>query len=354
MSDMIAETAGRLFTAHKEASFAAHPAIAADGAARWTPELWREIEELGFPLALVPEDAGGFGLAPLEALSLIRMAAAHGAPVPLAETMLANWLLATAGLPAADGPATLVSGAAIVSGRLSGAAARAPYGRHAVTIVALVAGPDGAPLIARAAKARIVAEGHNLAGEPRDDLAFEAADIETAPSPVAADALTALGATLRAQQLAGAMEAALDLTVSYAGEREQFGRPIGKFQAIQQNLAVMAGEAAAARAAADMAAEALPRALTAPEDFAMIAGAAKLRASEAAGIVAAIAHQTHGAIGYTQEYRLHPLTRRLWAWRDEYGSEGFWAERLGAAVAAAGADQFWPALTALDSERGAP
>ncbi|MEX2520284.1 MAG: acyl-CoA dehydrogenase family protein, partial [Paracoccaceae bacterium] len=99
--------------------------------------------------------------------------------------------------------------------------------------------------------------------------------------------------------------------------------------------------------------EALPRALTAPDEFAMIAGAAKLRASEAAGMVAAIAHQTHGAIGFTQEYRLHPLTRRLWAWRDEYGSEGFWAERLGAAGAAAGADRFWPALTALDNAEDA-
>ncbi|MEX2520050.1 MAG: acyl-CoA dehydrogenase family protein, partial [Paracoccaceae bacterium] len=255
MSDMIAEMAARLFAAHAEASFAAHPAKAAEGAARWTPELWREVEELGLPLALAPEDAGGFGLASLEALSLIRVAAAYAAPVPLAETMLANWLLTVAGLPAADGPATLVSGVDITNGRLSGATARAPYGRHAATVVALGAGPDGGALVARAAKTRIAAEGINLAGEPRDDLVFDGAMAETAPAPVAADALPALGAMLRAQQLAGAMEAALELTVSYANGREQFGRPIGKFQAIQQNLAVMAEQTAAARAAADMAAE---------------------------------------------------------------------------------------------------
>ncbi|QIE55035.1 acyl-CoA dehydrogenase [Pikeienuella piscinae] len=348
MSDMIAETANRLFAAHEEASLAAHPAKAAEGAARWTPELWREIEELGFPLALARESEGGFGLAPLEALSLPRIAAAHCAPVPLAETMLANWLLTIAGLPAASGPATLASGVEITDNRLSGAAARTPYGRHAATTVVLGYGPGGKTLIARAGRARVAREGFNLAGEPRDDLDLDTAEAEVAPSPIGANALPALGATLRAQQLAGAMEATLDLTVSYAREREQFGRPIGKFQAIQQNLAVMAAQTAAARAAADMAADALPRALSAPEDFALIAGAAKLRASEAAGTVAAIAHQTHGAIGFTQEYQLHPLTRRLWAWRDEYGSEGVWAERLGARVAAAEADLFWPALTAMD------
>ncbi|MFV0472847.1 MAG: acyl-CoA dehydrogenase family protein [Pikeienuella sp.] len=352
MSDMIEETAGRLFAAHAEASFTAHPAKAADGAASWTHDLWREIEGLGFPLALAAEADGGFGLPPLDALALPRIAAAHGAPVPLGETMIANWLLSLAGLPPAEGPATLVAGLKVTNGWLSGAARRAPYGRRAATFVALAEGPAGAPLLTRAVEARVASEGINLAGEPRNDLVFDT-EAETAPAPIDAGTLFALGAALRAQQLAGAMEAALEMTVAYAQERKQFGRPIGKFQAIQQNLAVMAAQTAAARAAADMGAEALPRALSAPEDFAMIAGAAKLRASEAAGLVAATAHQTHGAIGFTQEYRLHLLTRRLWSWRDEYGAEGAWAERIGARVAAVGAEAFWPGLTALDQEDAA-
>jgi alkylation response protein AidB-like acyl-CoA dehydrogenase len=74
--------------------------------------------------------------------------------------------------------------------------------------------------------------------------------------------------------------------------------------------------------------------------------AAKIRAGEAAGAVAEIAHQVHGAIGFTEEHSLHYLTRRLWSWRDEFGHEGFWAAELGRRVAEAGPDQLWPLITA--------
>ena len=60
---------------------------------------------------------------------------------------------------------------------------------------------------------------------------------------------------------------------------------------------------------------------------------------------AAIAHQVHGAIGFTHEHSLHFATRRLWAWREEFGADAWWAERLGQAAIAAGAAGFWPALT---------
>jgi acyl-CoA dehydrogenase len=129
--------------------------------------------------------------------------------------------------------------------------------------------------------------------------------------------------------------------VQYAGERVQFGRPIGRFQAVQQNLAVLAGQAAAATAAAEAAIEAAAQGLDA-----LAIAAAKIRAGEAAGIGAAIAHQVHGAIGFTQEHSLHHATRRLWSWRDEFGSEAFWSRKLGATVAAAGADRLWQSITA--------
>ena len=121
----------------------------------------------------------------------------------------------------------------------------------------------------------------------------------------------------------------------------QFGRPIGRFQAIQQNLAVLAGQAAAATAAAEAAIEVAVRDLGSP-----LVAAAKIRTGEAAGIGASIAHQVHGAIGFTQEHRLHYSTRRLWSWRDEFGNEAYWARRLGGVVAAAGADRLWHGITA--------
>jgi len=145
----------------------------------------------------------------------------------------------------------------------------------------------------------------------------------------------------RAAQMAGALEACLLQSVRYATERKQFGRPIGSFQAIQQNLAVLAGHVAAAGIAAESAFRAAERG-----DARFEVAVAKVRAGEAAGIGAGIAHQTHGAIGFTYEHSLHFATRRLWSWRAEFGSESAWARELGRAVAARGADALWSDLTA--------
>jgi acyl-CoA dehydrogenase len=117
----------------------------------------------------------------------------------------------------------------------------------------------------------------------------------------------------------------------------QFGRPIAKFQAVQHNLAMLAGEVAAASAAADIAAEACADGIA----LAPVA-IAKVRGGEAAGTGAAIAHQVHGAMGFTYEHSLHHATRRLWAWREEFGNEAQWAARLGRLVATRGADELWP------------
>src|SRR5699024_8026443 len=116
------------------------------------------------------------------------------------------------------------------------------------------------------------------------------------------------------QQLAGGMQRALDYSTQYASERNQFGRPLAKFQAIQQQLAAMATQVAAASAAADAAARSWGSDKS-PFDVSV----AKARTGEAAGQVAAIAHQVHGAMGFTREHSLQFTTRRLWSWRDEFG-----------------------------------
>jgi alkylation response protein AidB-like acyl-CoA dehydrogenase len=151
------------------------------------------------------------------------------------------------------------------------------------------------------------------------------------------------GALFRAAQMAGAMEAALALSTRYANDRIQFGRPIAKFQAIQQQLALLAEQAAAASVAVESAASATAADRPSSE---LAVAAAKIRAGEAAGKVAEIAHQVHGAIGFTHEHSLHRLTRRLWSWRDEFGNESHWSRELGRAVMAAGADALWPTITA--------
>jgi acyl-CoA dehydrogenase len=152
---------------------------------------------------------------------------------------------------------------------------------------------------------------------------------------------------MRSLQMAGALEAILDMSVTYANERVAFERPIGKFQAIQHNLARLAGEVAASVAASGSAADAIANA-SAPAGEAIIleVASAKIRVGEAAAEGAAIAHQVHGAIGFTREHTLHRFTRRLWAWRDDFGSESFWAVRLGTLVASKGADDLWPMLAA--------
>jgi acyl-CoA dehydrogenase len=148
--------------------------------------------------------------------------------------------------------------------------------------------------------------------------------------------------------MAGALEAILDLAVAYANERVAFGRPIAKFQAVQHNLARLAGEVAAAIAAAGSAADAIATASGADFDEGVFleVASAKIRVGEAAGEGAAIAHQVLGAIGFTREHVLHRFTRRLWAWRDDFGNESQWAVQLGRRVAANGAEALWPMLAA--------
>jgi acyl-CoA dehydrogenase len=141
--------------------------------------------------------------------------------------------------------------------------------------------------------------------------------------------------------MAGALDWCLEQSVRYATERKQFGRPIGNFQVIQQNLAVLAGHVAASGIAAESAFRAADRGHARFE-----VAVAKIRVGEAAGVGAGIAHQTHGAIGFTYEHALHFATRRLWSWRAEFGSESAWARELGHAVAARGADALWADLTA--------
>jgi len=290
----------------------------------WPRDLWNALEEQGVPLALVPEDAGGFGVDPREALDLIRLFGRHAVPLPLGETMLANAALARAGLPLADGPAALVP----IDG-----AARITWGRDCRTFVV-----ESATGIARITDATLEHQATDLAGLPRDAMRFPAPE-RAAPIP---GKLIEHGALVRALQCAGALDRVLELTVAHVSERVQFGRPLSKFQAIQQELAKLAGEVAAASAAADLAADAF---IADPADATFAIAVARVRIGEAVGRANGIAHQLHGAIGFTAEHRLHLFTTNLWGWRDEFGGAAHWATLLGDRTLAAGKEGFWPMVT---------
>ncbi len=319
----------------------------------WPEALWRALEEGGLTLPLVPEALGGAGGTWLDAHVVVRAAGRHAAPVPLAETIVASWLLAGAGLEVPFGPLTLapvhrddVLTLARAGGgwRVRGSAARVPWGAAAGHVV-VVGEADGRTMIALVARgaARVTAD-RNLALEPRDTLVFDDAPVLAAAPAAAglgADAVTLYGALARSAQMAGALESLLTQSTRYVGERRQFGRPIGSFQAIQHQLAVLAGHAAAAGIAAE---RAFAAADTGDPGFEV--AVAKIRSGEAAGLGASIAHQVHGAIGFTYEHSLHFATRRLWSWRAEFGSESRWATELGRTVTARGADALWADLTA--------
>ena len=325
------------------------------GDERWKAPLWRALEDAGLTRAWVPERLQGAGAGMADGFEILVVAGAHAAAIPLAETLLAGWLLGQADLAV---PAGMMSVAPVreadrirlhEDGTLDGRAGAVPFGREAEHIAVAVQRGERT-LVALVERRQCALEnGESIAGEPSDSFSFDGVRpvaLAQAREEFAADSLLLMGAAVRAAQMSGALQGILERSVAYANQRIAFERPIGKFQAIQHNLARLAGEAAAALAAAGSAADAIEHARSFDEAIYLEIASAKIRVGEAAGAGAAIAHQVHGAIGFSTEHALHRYTRRLWAWRDDFGGEAAWALRLGTRVAARGADALWPMLAA--------
>ncbi|MXX76939.1 MAG: hypothetical protein F4210_00725 [Holophagales bacterium] len=332
MSDMrqlLLDTAVRLFEAAS-----ADEVFEAVEEGRFPENHWRAIEENGLVDMLLREEAGGAGVDFGDAMAVARTAGAFALPLPLVETMIGRWLLFDAGLEAPAGPLGMVTAA----GRLE------------------VAWPDNISALAVSAAADRVGwvaageveseRGTNSAGEPVGRLREpppippgQSGDLSSEPSP------STVMAVARSAMIAGAMERILDLTIEHVQGRVQFGRPLARFQAVQQLVAVMASHAAVVGVAADTAIAAVETVLDRDAgDATFVAACAKARASEACYEVTRIAHQLHGAIGYTREHDLHRFTRRLWAWRDADGDEGYWQQRVGEMAIRSGGAGLWPLL----------
>ena len=313
--------------------------------------LWHSLESGGFTAMRVPEDQGGVGATPVEAVELLRVAGRYGAPVPLAETMVASWVLSQVGLSQIRGPLTLALGDTPTSwkfagGRgkrtLSGSQAEVAWGLGASVVVVSQKADEVLVGVIEPGRMSGTRRG-NIADEPRDHIVADKLSIAAVARSrnLSRDLILRHIALARAGQMVGALGHALEMSVRYVRDRSQFGRPLGKFQAVQQQLAVLAGEVAAVSAITDAAAARVDY-----SDGDLLVAAARARLADAVDNVG-IAHQVHGAMGFTREYPLHINTRRLWAWRDEYGSAVEWRERLGRHFIGTPADELWAKLAAV-------
>ncbi|CCD96297.1 putative acyl-CoA dehydrogenase [Bradyrhizobium sp. ORS 375] len=344
--NIVVATAEKIF-----ADLADPQSINHDRDGRWKAPLWQALSEAGLPLAWVDEKLGGAGIDLADGFAVINSAGRFALAVPLAETLLAGWLLQQAGIASPDGAMTIAPArpkdriTVNADGTLSGRARGVPFAKGAAHIAVVAHGGDGVSIaLVETAGLRIDA-GLSLANEPSDTVTFDKvapATIKRAPADFDQDRLMLMGGVVRGLQIAGALDQLLEISVRYAGERVAFEKPIGKFQAVQHNLARLAGESAAASAAATSAADAIARTEAFDDAIFLEAAAAKIRCAEAAEKGAAIAHQVHGAIGFTTEHILHRFSLRALAWRDDFGSESHWAVALGQRVAARGADELWP------------
>ena len=344
--NIVVETAEKIF-----ADLADAQTINRDNKGEWKAPLWRALTEAGLPLSWVGEDCGGSGASLAEGFGVLGAAGRFAIAVPLAETMLAGWLLAQAKISSPDGEMTVAPASPKdritrdADGSLSGRARGVPFAKAARHIAVLARGSGGFSVaLVDAAKCRIES-GLNLASDGSDTVTFDHVQpIAIRPAPKGFDqtSLMLMGAVARSLQIAGTLQSMLDISVRYANERVAFEKKISKFQAVQHNLARLAGETAAAMTAASSAGDTIANAAGFDDAVFLEATAAKIRCAEAAEKGAAIAHQVHGAIGYTLEHILHRHTLRALAWRDDFGHESYWAVELGKRVAARGADELWP------------
>ena len=346
-TNIVAEAASRIF-----ADLADPQTVNSATDNKWQGALWQQLAENGLPLAWVSEDHGGSGVSLADGFELLSVAGRFGIAVPLAETMLAGWLLSQGGISSPEGKMSVAPAhpkdkiTVNADGSLSGRARSVPFAREAEHYAVLAQGPKGVTIALVAAKDCRRDEGVNLAGEPLDAVIFDKTPVLQSGAVAQKDftqtSLMLMGSVVRAQQISGALQYMLTRSVDYSQERTAFEKKISKFQAVQHNLAKLAGETAAAVAAAGSAADTLSTSDKWDDATFLESSAAKIRCAEAAGTGSAIAHQVHGAIGFTEEHVLHRFTLRAMGWRDDFGNESYWAVELGNMIAARGADDLWP------------
>ena len=352
LEEMIGQSVQRLFSDHVNAAL-----LDRAEAGEWPSALWSLVESSGMPKALCSAHHGGSDARWPDVYPVLAGVGRWSVPLPLAETMIASWLLSKAGVEVPEGPilvapanATLVVHRQAGQPVLDGVLRSLPWAGAAKWLLVTLRGsgpePSRLALVALPADAPDVRCAANMAGEPRGDVHLVHASVAAlfaSPLGSLVDPLLCLGALARSAMLVGALDVALELSVKYANERVQFGKPLARNQVIQQSLAAVAGDVVAAKVATKIAFASLDPGLGA-STTAFDVAVAKVRSGQAAVRMAAVAHQLHGAMGFTREHTLHRTTRRLWAWRQEFGGDASWAAALGRMVIAQGGARFWPSL----------
>lgn len=314
---------------------------------------WPTVVELGWPLVAIDEARGGAGGSFSDLAAIVAAVGRHTAAVPLLEQSLATWVLTEAGDPPPVDLVTVAADEGLTAAgdgpdvRVSGSSGAVPWLTAAARLLAPVTLADDTEVLvvlATDAPGLERVDETNLAGEPRSRVTcteVPATVLTGAPAP---DQLRARGALLATVALVGAMETAAELTRSHVRTREQFGRPLARFQVVSSAVAELASEVALARSAVDAAVAAYA---ADSEVLALAIATARVVAAETCTTVTHHAHHLHGAMGITREYPLHKATRRLWSWRDEWGSERAWRRALGGHAVSLGPDGLWDEVTQL-------
>jgi acyl-CoA dehydrogenase len=308
---------------------------------------WTALADSGLTRVGLAEEFGGVGGELCDSITVIVRAAQAGLDGPLTEPLLMAGNLATS------------TGVALPEGTLSVGIARlscvAAFPDQQLDIAATTAGDtqgcEHLWIIGRTAAggAALVRAQPQRTGPATVNSAVVHCD----PSLVIDTEL--LGALGRSAQILGALRACLHLSCTYTAARTQFGRALSSHQLVQHALAAMAADVAAAETAVQSAADLAANAggfLDAEASLAI--AVAKVQTSIAATRVAQSAHQLHGAMGLTAEYPLQHYTSRLWAWRDEYGTEYTWSTHITELVRSRYNGDIWRALTAQSAPDHSP
>jgi acyl-CoA dehydrogenase len=314
----------------------------------WASSLWKNIQESGLTLLGIEEEKGGVGGDYEDVFAILRLVGKHAAPIPLAEVIYANQFLATHEGEVEDKLRVVHFAEEGHPVHSSYTLMNVPYGRYIDEVIVIQQEGGQASYSIVNALTGEIEKNDNLAAEPRDGLTLsnlgETKKLELSYKEALEDYTNFL-ALSRVAMMTGAMESVLALSIFYSKERQQFGRPLHKFQAIGHHLTAMAGEVAAAYATLAVTSASYPSDLG-KEHIAM----AKMDLSAKANVVAKAAHQLHAGIGMTYEHELHHFTRRLWAWREEAGNETYWAEQL-ASLYQSREETIWESITYVKGEK---
>lgn len=331
-TNQFSEMAQRLF-----GDFATSAAIEAAEAGQLPQDLWKALEESGIGLVMVAEKQGGIGAGLPEVAAILLEAGRHAVPGPVLELVLGNYLLGLAGREPQAGPLAVALVDKLVDSSGPLLVRNVAWARGATHVVMLGRTASGTALaLLPASQLELRQEIADASGEPCANFDLPPRTQWHPLESVDFDACLRRAAVLRGAQMMGAMRWCLERTTAYAQERKQFGREIGKFQVVQQMIAEMASAVVASHAILDAA-------IAEPDNARMVA-AARSRLGDAADTVFAHAHQVHGAIGFSYEYVLHFRTRRMMAWRDQFGTVAHWRRVLAGSFAGRRADEVWPLI----------